>query len=488
MKRILLFLNLLLSGCLVGPHYRPPAPEMPTYFSEDRTLESDDGVDANLAEWWTHFHDPFLDDLLTESLHCNYDLLIALERVCQARANYWIQFTGLLPDVEGNAEAARSRASQSIAGTVTTLSISPIQSFYQAGMDAIWQIDLFGGLRRAARAAYNTWEASCEDARAVRIVVLSEVAIFYTQICGLQQEVDIALQTVELDQELLQLALVRFEAGLSDEQEVAAAEATLQIDQATATNLETSLQQAIYSLAILLGRPPETLLEPFATLRPIPYASGKIPVGLPSDLLRRRPDIRSAERQIAAATEEIGVAVANLFPQISLTGSSSSFSANPLQGANVGFTSNALHKLLRAPSRIWGIGGLLSLPLFDFGKRMAMVDTQLFIEHQALLAYEKTVIGALQEVESDLVAYFNEEIKLQKFDQQLEADRRILELTLDLYQAGLADYTQVLQAKQAWLLALDNVTTSQQALTTDLIALYKALGGGWECCYTQSKC
>lgn len=480
---LLLSLSLCASGCLVGPNYRPPVELMPTVYSENREGETEVIADEDLAHWWSSFDDPFLNELLAESLRGNFDLMIALERVCQARAVYWVQVTNFLPEIESDAQATHSRTSQTLANT-SSFHIPPIQNFFQAGLDAIWQIDLFGGLRRAARAAHRTWEATAEDARAVRIVLLSEVAVTYTNICSLQQEVAIAAQTVRLDEDLLSLSITRFEAGLTNEQEVEGALATLDVDKAALLLLQTSLKQAIYSLAVLLGRPPETFLEQFIVDRPIPNALGKIPVGLPSDLLRRRPDIRSAERQIAAATEQIGVAVASLFPQISLTGSSSSFSANPLQGANFGYASNTLSKLFTAPSNIWGFGALVTLPIFDFGKRLATIEQQVSLEHQALLTYEKTVIAALQEVESDLVAYFNEQERLQNLSHEVEANRRTFDLVSDLYQAGLADFTQVLQAEEIWLTSFGNLTVSQQALTNNLIAVYKALGGGWECCYT----
>lgn len=472
-----------MSGCLVGPHYRPPVQMMPVTFSEDRVGETDTLVDEDLAHWWTSFDDPFLNDLLEESLQRNFDLLIALERVCQARATYWVQVTGILPELDSSAQATRSRTSQTLSSS-SSLHLPPIQSFYQTGIDAIWQIDLFGALRRSARSAYDLWEASAADARGVRIVLLSEVAITYARICSLQTQVAIQEQTIALDRDLLQLTVARLEAGLAGEQDKDLALATLEAAEADLKILETSLRQAIYSLATLLGRPPESLLESFTISRPIPQAAGRIPIGLPSDLLRRRPDVRGAERRIAAATEQIGVAVASLFPQLALTGSSSSFSANPLQGANFGYASNSLSKLLTAPSRIWGIGGLLTWPLFDFGKRIANIDIQISLEHQALLTYEKTVISALQEVEGDLVAYFNEEERHEHLRVAAEASKRAFDLTTDLYQAGLANYTQVVQTQEIWLTALQNLTTSEEALATNLIALYKALGGGWECCYT----
>lgn len=485
MKRSFLCISLCLviSGCMVGPDYNPPVQILPTHYSESQEDEMLPPLpEEDLAHWWTSFDDPFLNDLLAETLEGNFDLHIALERVCQARAQYWVQFTGILPEIDSDFQATRSRFSQSLANSAFIG--PPIQSFFQTGFDALWEIDVFGGLRRAARSAYRTWEATRESARNVRITVLSEVAITYATICSLQMTTAIATETVLLDEELLNLSRERFQAGLANEQEVAGFLATFEADSASLATLNTSLQQTIYSLATLVGRPPETFLEEFEISRPIPTAIGKIPDGLPCDLLRRRPDIRSAERSLAASTEQIGVAVADLFPKFNLTGSSSSFSSNPLQGANVGYASNTFRKLFKAPSLIWGIGGLVTWPIFDFGQRLATVNIDISLEHQALLTYEKTVVAALQEVESDLVAYFNEEKRVHDLTQQTEANQRIFDLTSDLFQAGLSSYTQVLQAKEVWLTSLSALTTSQQALTSDLIALYKALGGGWECSYT----
>jgi multidrug efflux system outer membrane protein len=473
---------ILFSGCMVGPDYHPPVEMMPDSFAEDRTVEPDRCVDEELAHWWTYFEDPFLDSLLAESLQGSFDWKIALQKIRQSRAAYWVQTTALLPEIDSDVQMTRSRTSQTLAST-EMLNIPPIQNFYQAGYDAIWTIDIFGGLRRASRSAYDTWEATIEDARGVRIMVLSEVAMIYTNICALQQIEAVAVEMVRLDEDLLSLSESRFLAGLVDEQEVEMAVANLETDRAQLLVVETNLRQAIYSLAVLLGVPPESLLERFLCVRAIPSSFGAIPVGLPSELLRRRPDIRSAERQLAAATEQIGVAVAALFPQFSLTGSSASFSANPLQGANYGYASSTLSKWFTAPSRIWGIGILMTLPIFDFGKRWAAIGEQVSLEQQAFLTYEKTVIAALEEVESDLVAYFNEERRLAALLRETEATRRIFDLTSDLYRTGLASFTDVLTSEEDWLTAYTQQLSSEQALTTNLIALYKALGGGWECSY-----
>lgn len=490
MKVILVFLALLLTtGCKVGPNYHPPVTLMPPSYSEDQTNRSFFVTDEDLTRWWTIFNDPYLNSLLEETIRGNFDYRIALEHILQARAQYHIQLAQIFPELDFDFQASRFRTSRSFASAASTAAtttattaaatVSPIQNFFQTGLDAIWQIDLFGKLRRSADAAYDIVQATDDEARAVKIVVLSEVANTYTAICAFQTKVDIAYQIVELDEQLLELSKIRFQAGLANEQEFQGAAAALEADRANLLIIQTGLKLNIYALATLVGRQPESFIEDFQSKRPIPYALERVPAGLPSDLLRRRPDIRSAERNLAAATEEIGVAVADLFPQVSLTGSSSSFASNPLQGANIGYTSDTASKLFNSGSRIWGIGSLVTFPVFDFGKRMAAVDVQKSLQQQAYLSYQKTVIGALEEVEQALASYFNNEKRVYDLTKEAETFHRILDLVSDEFTAGLVDFTEVIQAEERWLASINSLADSQQSLASDLIAVYKAMGGDW---------
>lgn len=480
MKKLpLLLISCLVSGCMVGPDYSTPCVEMPLEYSEDQEELPICCEDEDLTEWWTTFNDPFLDDLLDEAIQENFDYRIALEQICIARAQYWTTFTQILPEFDVDAQTSHYRTSQSFAASSSQIGISPIQNFFQVGFDAIWEIDVFGGLRRAAEAALDTWEAAEETARAVKITVLSEVANTYVLINTYQLKCSLVADIVQADEELLELSLCRFQAGLANQQEIETFKAALEADRATLWTYETILKQSIYGLAVLVGRMPECLILEFQYPRPIPVASERIPFGLPGELLRRRPDIRSAERQLAAATEQIGVAVAALYPTFNLTGSSSSFAANPLQGANVGYSSDNLRSLFNAASTIWGVGTLVTWPILDFGKRQAAICAQKHVQEQAYLTYKKTIITALQEVEQALSAYYNEEKRFENLAKEAEANREVWELTSVGYHAGLSDYTQMLQAKEAWLNAVNAATDSQQALTTDLIAVYKAMGGDW---------
>ncbi len=485
---LLLLIAFSLSGCKVGPDYRQPEVILPNSYVEDLKDQTVEIEDIDLVNWWKTFNDPFLDNLLDIAINRNFDFKIALERVFQAKAQYWIQFVQILPEFDATAVGSRFRTSQSFGSraipavptpTAATTTISPFQNFYQTGLSAIWEIDLFGKFRRAADASYDLWQASEDDMKGVKIVVITEVADTYATICALQKTLNIANQVLELDNDLLLLAKSRFDAGLANTQEVETAIASLEADRSQFSLTEALLKQSIYSLSVLLGMLPEDLIGEFQIEREIPRSYGKIPVGLPSDLLRRRPDIRSAERQLAAATEEIGVAVADLFPTLSLTGSSSSFASNPLQGANVGVSSDTLNKLFKPASLIWGIGGFVTMPIFDFGKRQAAIDLQIALRNQSYFNYQKTVITALQETETALATYFNQEKSLHSLERQVKANDNLMMLTKDLYESGLLNYTELLQVKNIWLQSLTSLTNNEKALMTDLIAIYKALGGDW---------
>lgn len=471
---------------MIGPDYSPPFVNLPENFTEDVPERTELVDDKELIHWWCTFNDPFLNKLLETSLSRNYDYRIAFERIFQARAQYWVQFTQILPEFDASMTASRFRASRSFrnSNTVNPVNplgpkLSPIDNFYQIGLAAIWEVDLWGKFRRAATSAYDVWQATADDMQAVKIVVISDVATTYATILALQERLNTAAEVFQLDQDLLDLSKARVDAGIATMQEYESVLATYESDGSILALTESSLKQTIYSLSILIGVLPEEIIEDFFEQRPIPIASGKIPVGLPSDLLRRRPDVRSAERQLAASTEQIGIAMADMLPTLSLTGSSGSFASNPLQGANVGFASDRLNKLFKPESLIWGIGGFVTMPVLDFGKREAFVQQQIAVRNQAYFTYQKTVMKAIQDTEQSLAAYFNQEKSLESLSRQEAASKRALGLITDLFQAGLSDYIEVLRAREVWLQSVNGVTDAKRALMVDLITVYKALGGNW---------
>ena len=294
MKQISLILAvfLALSGCKVGPNYTTPYVAMPDRFVEeqagdaaarsdeslaDESLADESLADEDLVHWWKDvFKDPFLDQLMERALGSSFDLAIAVERVLQARANYWVQFASILPAFEMDAQATRFRTSQSFASVAASpVPLSPIQNFFQIGLDAIWQIDLFGKLRRNAESAYDLWEASIEEERGVKISVLSEVASLYVTICYFQTKVDLAEELVQLDEGLVLMSKERFQSGLAGEEEVYESLSAFEADQSALLILQTSLKQNIYSLAVLLGQLPKELLSILLPAGPCPFPLAK---------------------------------------------------------------------------------------------------------------------------------------------------------------------------------------------------------------------
>lgn len=478
MKAWLPFLALL-GGCMVGPKYQMPDIQMPDQFAEGTAPISDE----ELCQWWKQFGDPKLDALIEEVVRGNYDFRIALEQVVEARAQFQIQSSALWPTIDLNAVAIRQRFSQNLftsasnavafaSGAATSgvgaVTGPPVQNFFQIGFDAVWELDFWGKFRKGKQSAYDLWEASQFLADNVMITVIAEAARDYIAIRGLQQQIEILKEKIRVDLRQLELLQVLFHAGLDNEIQIQAQVAALEVDQAQLPVLETSMKQTIYALAVLTGSQPEEYANAFNDAQDLPMFAGKVPAGLPSELLRRRPDIQASERQLASATEQIGIAVAGLFPSIALTGN------------GYGYETNTFSKILAHRSSIWNIGPNISWDLIDFGKVRGQIDSANSVQRQALLNYENSVISALQDVEGALVAYFDEERRNEDLIAEVKADSRSLVLNQDLFQAGLASELAELEARKILLDAKTTLIQSDQAIASNLIALYKAMGGNWE--------
>lgn len=473
---------------MVGPDYHVPETCVPLKFVE---ISSQESSSDDLCHWWHQLDDPHLDRLLAEAVQGNYDFGIALEKIVQARAVLQVESSYLWPEIDLNATATRTRNSQNFfsststaAATTTTGGFSSVplyRNFFMVAFDAIWELDFWGKFRRAKRAAYDQWQASYEDAQYVLITILSEVAVDYVAIRALQHKIELTHQKIGADEREIILTQDLFQSGLDSEIQLDTLIATVESDKATLPVLETSLKQTIYALAVLLGREPEYLVQEFEEIKPIPKGKDRIPIGVPADLLRRRPDIKEAERLLAAATEQIGVAVADLFPHISLTGST--IAGGSLMGSSFGYQSSKLSNLFNHRSETWSVGPNIRWDLIDFGRTRGNIAIKNSLQRQAYLSYEKTVITAFHDVEGALAAYFDEQRRNIYLNDQVDAYRRALDLTEDLFQSGLASELQVLEALRTWIDSTNIFMDSEQALTSDLIAVYKALGGNWECSY-----
>lgn len=456
------FSLIFLAGCAVGPNYQTPTTTLPSHFEE--TNKENELEAAELQTWWTTFNDPLLDVLVHEALSQNYDLKIAIEKVNEVRALYQIQAAELAPKVDLTSDVRRVRNSQTLFDS--TLLGPPYENFYQVGFDASWEIDIFGKRRRSKESAYYEYQGEIDNARDVYITLLSEIASTYIEIRAYQQRIALSKRNIVIQKELLSLTKSRFEAGLDSDIEPQDITINLKETESILPTLLSSYRQATHRLAVLLGKHPESLHDDFRQQGAIPISNATIPIGLPSDLLRRRPDIRRAERILAASTANIGVAVADLFPRFSLLGS-------------FGFEANKINNWIKAGSRAWTIGPSLEWPILYFGRIRANIRAQNAKQKQALFNYEQTILTSLEDVENALVSYYKEEMRNHTFKNQVESAQRKYELTRDLYLSGLIDFSSLLSADQVRVETENNLVDSTQSLSTKLVALYKSLGGEW---------
>jgi NodT family efflux transporter outer membrane factor (OMF) lipoprotein len=411
--------------------------------------------------------------LVTRAIAANLDLRQAQARVRQARAARGVVAAGLWPSLDASGSYRRSYgggvASGVTGGSSTSSSgTSPGSSdLFQVGLDAAWELDIFGGVRRNVEAADADVQAAEEDRRSVLVSLVAEVGSSYIDLRGLQQQLVIARQNLQAQQHTAEITRKRHEAGFANGLDVANASAQVATTASLIPLLESSARAAIYSLSILLGSEPAALVQELTATAPIPLTPPQVPVGLPSDLLRHRPDIRRAEAQLHAATARIGAATADLFPKFSLFGS-------------LGLSSNNLGSLTDWGNRFWSFGPTMTWSVFDAGRVRSTIEVQDALQEQSFLTYQQTVLTALKEVETALVAYSKEQEHGRYLAEAVTNDRKAVELAMQLYIAGRTDFLNVLSAQRAQFLAEDALVQSNRDLSTNLIALYKALGGGWE--------
>ncbi|HYY25265.1 MAG TPA: efflux transporter outer membrane subunit [Candidatus Udaeobacter sp.] len=460
-------------GCSVGPNYKKPEVKFASEWAEAKQ-SGVDGRPAELTRWWTSFNDPLLNSLVERAVRSNLDLRQAEARIREARAVRALTAAGEWPTVDVATSYTRNRSSENAfaispqtGGASPGLSGKLDQNFYKAGFDASWEIDVFGGVRRSVEAADATIEATVEDRRAALVTLLGDVARNYIDLRGFQHRIEVAQANLKAQQETLDLTRVRFQAGLASDLEVAQAEGQLNTTAAQIPTLESLLKQSAHRLDVLLGSQPGALADELSPTAPIPALPPEVLVGLPSELLRRRPDIRSAERQLAAATAQVGAATADLFPKFSLTG------AAGLQSISAGdwFTGR---------SRFWSIGPTVRWPIFDAGRIRANIEVRNAQQEQALTQYEKTILTAFEDVENSLVSYSREQARYRSLSQAVAANRRAVEMSNELYTRGLVDFLNVLENQRALYASENDLAQSEAAMASNLVSLYKALGGGWD--------
>jgi len=460
---------LWLVGCTVGPNYEEPKLATPANWQEAQQK----GVDvrpAELTQWWTSFNDPLLDSLVERAVKSNLDLRIAEARIREARAARAVTASGLWPTLDVSASYRRNRTSENAfaLGTLAPQGGGNLeQDLFKTGFDASWEIDVFGGVRRNVEAADATIAASVESRRDVLVTLLGDVAKNYIDLRGFQRRLAVARANLKAQQDTLELTRIRFQAGLTSDLEVAQAESQANTTLAQIPTLESSLKQAAYSLDLLLGLAPGALWNELANEMAIPILPPEVLIGLPSDLLRRRPDIRFAERQLAASTALVGSAMADLFPKFFLTGT-------------YGLQSISASDWLTGRSRYWSVGPRITWPIFDAGRIRANIEIRNAQQEQALNRYEKTVLAAFGDVEKSLVNYSREQARQQALVDAVASSRRAVEMANELYIRGLNDFLNVLDTQRSLYAAENDLAQSEATMASNLVALYKALGGGWE--------
>jgi multidrug efflux system outer membrane protein len=454
--------TLLLVGCAVGPDYRKPQVAPADFKNAQQPNLSPTAIEAS---WWKQFEDASLDGLVATALASNNDLRVAVARVEQARALAGVTEKDRFPTVTSAAGYEKGRQSESQL-------VSPDQprSFesYSVGFDAAWEIDLFGRVRRSVEAAHADAQAAEAGLRDAQVSVVAEVARNYFELRGAQRRLQVAQQNLENQRETLHITQVRYEAGRGTELDVASAAARVKATEASIPPLVTDEKRAEHRLAILTGvRPGELAVD--LSPRSLPPLAKQIPIGDAEELLRRRPDIRAAERGLASATARVGVATADLFPRLSISGF-------------LGFVAGRGALIGRSESESWFVAPTLSWPAFDLGRASDRLRASKAVSKGQLAAYQQTVLRALEETENAFVGYGDEQRRLANLMEQARQSERAAQLAQVRYREGVTDFLTLLDAQRTQLQAEDAVAVSEVQVYTGVVAIYKALGGGWEAC------
>jgi NodT family efflux transporter outer membrane factor (OMF) lipoprotein len=447
---------------MVGPDYQAPTPDVPAGWTRlDPTARPVARAETpgDLSQWWQRLNDPLLSGLIDEALQASPDLRTAQARLREARARRTVAAAGQYPNVTASGGASRSQSSEEVGSGET-------RNFFSAGFDASWELDVFGGVRRSVEAAEADLASSLASLEDTRVSLASEVALNYVEVRTRQILLGIARDNLASQSETLQLTEWRAQAGLVSSQDVEQARSNREQTRAQIPLLETSLAEAEHALDILLGKTPGTLHARLAAPRELPVLPDQIAVGIPADTLRQRPDVRAAERRLAAETARVGVAEAARYPSFNLSGS---IGLEALTFGALG-SSDAV-----ASSLFAGIAG----PLFDAGRLRAQVEIQDAVREQAQVAYEQTVLVALLDVENALVALVRNRERVEALASAVESVRNAAQLARQRYSAGLIDFQSVLDSERSVLLLEESLASARANGVQALIRLYKALGGGW---------
>jgi len=466
LRRHILASGMLLGGCAaVGPNYQQPVLTAPARWSETQALTVAAPQLAQAA-WWQAFNDPLLNSLIEQAEQANLDLAQARARIVQARSELTISGAARLPTLNASGSVTRSDSSNNTAAGALAVNKGP-GTVYLAGFDASWEIDVFGGLRRGVEVAQANVDASVESLHATLLTLRGELVRNYIALRANQEQLEITRQSVAAMLQTLEVTRERYRLGLISYLDVTQAAAQKSATEADIPTLETAIKQSIHRLAILCGQDPNAFKAQLAEPRPMPSYAGLVATGLPAELLARRPDLRQAERQLAAASADIGVATAGLYPKFDLT-------------LGLGLQSNNASHFFERASRYWSIVPGISLPLFTGGKTMAQIESKQAIYDEVLARYRATFNTALEDVENALAAWYAERARQQTLAEAVAANANAVKLAQESYRRGLTTFLNVLTAENSLFTTQRSLSQSNASLLTDLVALNKALGGGWD--------
>jgi multidrug efflux system outer membrane protein len=462
-KGVFLFLLLLLAGCAAGPNYHPPTTETPAAFANG--AQTNLSTEQTVAAWWRGFNDPQLDLLVDRALAGNHELRIATANLLQARAlRRGTQFD-FLPVPEGTASYTHSLYSQAFEPGVPR-NLRNLE-LYDAGFDATWELDFFGRVRRSVEASTAEVQAAGATRRDVLVTLVSEVARNYFELRGTQMELAVAQRNAENQRQTLQITQAVLDGGRGTELDVARARAQLNNTLAEIPPLEADIAHAEHRLAVLVGRQPATLVAELRDPKDLPALPQMVAIGSPESLLRRRSDVRAAERNLAAATANIGIATADLFPRVTFNG-------------NIGLQASTLGGLGKNGSDTWSFGPSITWAALDLGHVRARMQAAGAQADAALATYERTVLTTLEETENALVDFSRDQARRDFLRESERASQTAATLARQRYENGATDFLTVLDAERVLNDAQNQLAQSNTRTCTALVAVYKALGGGWE--------
>lgn len=458
----------ILSGCMVGPNYDRPNILVPASWST--SVDKGHERPAELAYWWTKLNDPLLNSYVQRAQEGNLTVAAATARVREARAMLGQENGKLFPSLGSSSSVNRTK----IAEASSTTGADNPSTQYRSGFDASWEIDLFGGKRRSVEAARYGLDASEEELRNTRLVLIGDVASNYARARASQARMSLAQRTARSQRESAALTRLKFEGGSATTADVARAEAIAVSTEADIPTFEINRAIAVNRLGVLLGLPPAALSAELSKAKPIPRPGFPLPVGIPADVLLARPDVRLAERQLAQSTARIGVAEAARYPSVSLTGNIAS------QALNLG-------DLAEKSTIGWAIGPSISIPLFRGGQLKAAVEVTRAARDQSAANYQFAVLTAMEDVENAIVSMNQQRARSGKLSTAVSAYRRADQASRTQYESGALNYLDFLDGQRQLYTSEGALIDSQLSVTLAFITLNKTLGGGWSGNVTGGK-